>query len=322
MPFSHHSHSGQFCLHAKGTLEEMVQAAIAQGFQTFALTEHMPRDQPEDLYPEEIEASLTPEQLFTTFKDFYHEALRLREQYSSKIHLLIGFESEWIRPSTETLIKNLLQTYEFDLFVGSLHHVGTIPIDFDRPTYERARAAAGGTEEDIFKEYFDTQYRMLSELQPPVVGHFDLIRLYADEPDGDFQRFPEVWTRIERNLEWIAHCGGLLEVNSSALRKGLKEPYPGRHIIQAFQKFDGRLTLSDDSHAVEQVGLNYQRTLEYLDELGVTTLYYLERSTLPMDRDKDRIRTPNVRSVALKDAMGAFAGRSGAKLGIIKADHS
>lgn len=53
MPFSHHSHSGQFCAHAKGTLEEMIQAAIAKGFDTFALTEHMPRDD-EDLYPEEV----------------------------------------------------------------------------------------------------------------------------------------------------------------------------------------------------------------------------------------------------------------------------
>lgn len=56
MPFSHHSHSGQFCAHAKGTLEEMVQAAIAKGFHTFALTEHIPRGDG-DLYPEEVRTS-------------------------------------------------------------------------------------------------------------------------------------------------------------------------------------------------------------------------------------------------------------------------
>jgi histidinol-phosphatase (PHP family) len=54
MPFSHHSHSGQFCPgHAKNTLEEMVQTAIALKMQSFALTEHMPRDQ-RDFYPEEV----------------------------------------------------------------------------------------------------------------------------------------------------------------------------------------------------------------------------------------------------------------------------
>lgn len=55
MPFSHHSHSGQFCLHAENTLEEVVQTAVSKQMDLYALTEHMPRDN-EDLYPEEVMA--------------------------------------------------------------------------------------------------------------------------------------------------------------------------------------------------------------------------------------------------------------------------
>ena len=54
MPFSHHSHSGQFCLHAKDKLEEIVKEAISKGMETLVLTEHMPRDQEGDIYPEEV----------------------------------------------------------------------------------------------------------------------------------------------------------------------------------------------------------------------------------------------------------------------------
>lgn len=54
MPFSHHSHSGQFCRHAKGTLEEVVLEAIRQGFQTYGLSEHVPRYRLDHLYPEEV----------------------------------------------------------------------------------------------------------------------------------------------------------------------------------------------------------------------------------------------------------------------------
>ena len=54
MPFSHHSHSGQFCKHAKGTLEQVVLEAIQRKFKVFALTEHVPRYRLEDLYPEEV----------------------------------------------------------------------------------------------------------------------------------------------------------------------------------------------------------------------------------------------------------------------------
>lgn len=54
MPFSHHSHSGQFCPgHAKNSLEEVIQTAIAKKMQVFCLTEHMPRGR-EDFYPEEV----------------------------------------------------------------------------------------------------------------------------------------------------------------------------------------------------------------------------------------------------------------------------
>lgn len=54
MPFSHHSHSGQFCHHAKDTLEEVVKTAISKGMQTLVMTEHMPRDASLDSYPEEV----------------------------------------------------------------------------------------------------------------------------------------------------------------------------------------------------------------------------------------------------------------------------
>jgi histidinol-phosphatase (PHP family) len=55
MSISMHSHSGQFCPgHAKDNLEEVIQTAISKGMTTFGLTEHMPRDDPKDLYPEEV----------------------------------------------------------------------------------------------------------------------------------------------------------------------------------------------------------------------------------------------------------------------------
>lgn len=60
MTISHHSHSGQFCRHAKGTLEEVVQKAIRQGFSTFGLSEHVPRYDKEHFYPEEVRLAPLP----------------------------------------------------------------------------------------------------------------------------------------------------------------------------------------------------------------------------------------------------------------------
>lgn len=140
--------------------------------------------------------------------------------------LPIGFETEWIRPRTLELVKNLQKKYQFDMFVGSVHHVHTIPIDFDKPMYESARTLSGGSDERLFEDYFDSQYEMLQALKPPVVGHFDLIRLFSKDPNGSFQGWDGVWSRITRNLQFVADYKGLLELNSSALRKGMAEPYP------------------------------------------------------------------------------------------------
>jgi histidinol-phosphatase (PHP family) len=41
-------------MHAKDKLEDVVQAAVRRRMQVLAMTEHMPRDQQQDLYPEEV----------------------------------------------------------------------------------------------------------------------------------------------------------------------------------------------------------------------------------------------------------------------------
>lgn len=160
------------------------------------------------------------------------EATRLRQIYASRIKILVGFECEWIRQSDLSFIKSLAADPAIDLFLGSVHHVHEIPIDFDRPMYEKAREESGGTDEKLFEDYFDSQYDMLHDLRPPVVAHFDLIRLYSDNKNTDLKSMPGVWKKVVRNLDYCARQGLMIEVNSSALRKGLREPYPGRSVCE------------------------------------------------------------------------------------------
>lgn len=232
MPFSHHSHSGQFCPeHARNSLEQMVQTAIAKKMRMFACTEHMPRHE-QDFYPGEFELGLTLERHFENQAEYFHEANRLREKYQNQIQILIGFESEWIRPESLELIGRSLHSHNFDFFVGSVHHVHGIPIDFDHASYLRARELSGGSDEELFADYFDSQFEMLRAVRPPVVGHFDLIRLLSDNPNSPMESIRTVWPKILRNLDAIVSYGGLLELNFSSLRKGLTDPYPQSSICK------------------------------------------------------------------------------------------
>src|SRR5690606_3216341 len=117
------------------------------------------------------------------------EALRLREKHASRIHILIAFEAEFIRPSYAAHVLSLASAPTIDYFIGSLHHTLSIPIDFDAPTYARARDACGGTEEALYEKYYDEQWEMLKALKPRVVGHFDLIRLYSEDPGRDVREW-------------------------------------------------------------------------------------------------------------------------------------
>jgi histidinol-phosphatase (PHP family) len=248
------------------------------------------RREKEDFYPEEQDAFYTEEGLAEMSDKFIAEALRLRKVYSGKIRIPIGFESEWIRPTTLGLIRELSAKHEFDFFLGSLHHVHTIPIDFDKPTYLRARTRAGGTDEALFKDYFDSQFEMLQALQPPVVGHFDLIRLLSEEPDDEFKSHEAVWEKIRRNLEYIASYGGILELNSSALRKGLAQPHPCKSVCKTFLSLGGRFTMSDDSHSIDQIGTNYPRLLEFVKETGIQELHYATEAPQNLDRQANTWR--------------------------------
>lgn len=220
--------------------------------------------------------------LFPRHEAYLQEARRLQLKYAPQIHILIGFEGEFLRPAYASLVTNLAAHPSVDYFVGSLHHVNAVPIDYDTSYYAKAITSAGGTEEAAYARYYDQQHAMLTSLHPRVVGHFDLIRLLSSSPSRDIRaEWPAVWEKIVRNLAVVASYGGWLECNSSALRKGLAEPYPSGQIAAEWIRLGGRFTLSDDSHGVAQVGTNYGRALDFLSGLGVTSLWTLRRDPHP-----------------------------------------
>ena len=180
----------------------------------------------------QIRLSHTAATLATQFDDYFREAQRLQKAFASAINLLIGVEIDWIRPSSLGEIQGLLGKYPFNLFIGSVHHVHTIPIDYDKSMYLKARQKSGGTDEKLAADYFDLQYDMLKALKPPVVGHFDLIRLLSDDPETSFVQWTDVWQKILRNLDFVAEYGGVVELNSAGLRKGMREPYPKAEICK------------------------------------------------------------------------------------------
>src|SRR5687767_6717059 len=119
----HGGHSGQFCLHAKNNLEEVIEAYIAQGFSWVGITEHMPPMTDSHRYPDEAEHGITSDVLQEQFLRYFTECRALQQKYAGQIKIFTAFETETY-PGSVSYIHNLILTTHPDYIVGSVHHVG------------------------------------------------------------------------------------------------------------------------------------------------------------------------------------------------------
>lgn len=263
----HGGHSGQFCHHARDTLEDIIRAYIDQDFTWVGITEHMAPISNAFRYPDETADDLSAQFLLDRFRTYFNTCRMLRDKYRKKIEIFIAFETETYAGSTE-FVKKLAAELRPDYLVGSVHHVGEHCIDYDEATFRKALAAAGGMEA-LYISYFDAQYGMLRDLRPAVVGHFDLIRKF--DPDYLHTLASEkVWKRVERNLGFIADNELILDLNLRGFDK-TQEQYPCQPVLEAAIDLDIAVVPGDDSHSVDSVGRHFERGIAVLKSLGGST---------------------------------------------------
>ncbi|KDN35215.1 histidinol phosphate phosphatase H [Tilletiaria anomala UBC 951] len=220
-----------------------------------------------------------------------------------------------------------------DYLVGSLHHVRGVPIDFDLSTFTSAlrlfevdnRQSAQYNEEErkerahalLILEYLDRQLELMQRLRPEIIGHFDLFRLYYPQfpvrPDTSTPRphldalLADVWKRIERNVRYACAYGALFEANSASLRKGWDTAYPGHDVLQYIVQMGGRVCLSDDSHGISYIALNYLRMRDYLERANVDEIWYLEKDEIHVLEWAKQAKT--FHNAPLRFARGTIAKR-------------
>lgn len=272
--FSYHGgHSGQFCDHANSTLVEVIETAIDRGFTHYGLSEHCPRYRQQDLYPGE--EKLGVDGLARQFEAYVEQAFKLREVYADRIELLIGFETEKMPPDTWLdQMSAIRKAHPFDYIVGSVHDLDGCWIDYSAQATEALKTELGGIEA-LQIAYFRSATDMVQRLRPDVVAHLDLIRKY--EPAG-FEFSTPVLREIDLLLEAIKAYGGILDVNCAAFRNGYGPVYPLPDILKRARYMGIRVTLGDDSHGVETVGVGLAQSVATIGAAGFDSIAYLTRA--------------------------------------------
>ena len=266
----HGGHSAQFCNHAENTLEEIIQAYVHKGFAWVGITEHMPPSDDRFLYPDEKTAGLDSRNLQNRFSRYIDSCRSLQKKYQEQIELFVGFETEAYSGSLDH-IEALRKKYSPDYIVGSVHHVNDICFDFSPNLYRNAINNVGSID-SFYLHYFDLQYRMIDRLNPEVVGHFDLVRIYDNDYPERLKK-PQIYERIDRNLKLIADLNLILDLNIRSYHKGATEPYPSRLIVERAIELGIAIVPGDDSHSVDTVGRHMDRGCAWFKKLGGSTLW-------------------------------------------------
>ena len=90
-------------------------------------------------------------------------------------------------------------------------------------------------------------------------------------PEGDLRRYYEL------AMDGIAESGIAVELSTAGLRKRAHELYPAPAFLEMALQAGAPVALSSDAHRPEEVGADYDRALDLLEQLGVRELCVFDR---------------------------------------------
>lgn len=257
----HTMHSGD----SKTPMEEMILQGISQRLTTICFTEHNDFDFPI--------TELDPKGKFECNADLYFkEFSEYKKKYADKIQLLLGIELG-LQPSVIEQNKLYLNAYDFDFIIGSSHLCNGR--DPSRPDFY-----IGRSEEDAYWEYFDSvleNIRTFSDFD--VYGHLDYVVRYGPNSDTkySYEKYQDILDRI---LSLLIEKGKGIEINTSGLKRGMRDLHPCKDIIKRYKSLGGEIiTVGSDAHISKNIAAHFGRAENVLKDCGFKYYTVFEHRT-------------------------------------------
>lgn len=227
--------------------ENVLERAISLGMKEIYITDHFDIDYPGDGF------RFDPESYFETLN-------RLKDSYKDRIKLHIGVEVS-MNENIKEQVAELLEKYPWEYSIGSTHIVnGKDPylrelFDMDDRAYYRScfEASLSGIRSC---GGFDT------------FGHLDYAVRYGYTKDASYD-YEDSADVLDEILKELIRRDIALEINTAALRKGLKYVHPYPEVLRRYKEFGGKkLAMGSDAHRAEDIGYMFDETLKYLQKFG------------------------------------------------------
>lgn len=225
----------------KNTPEEMILEAIRLGLETVGISDHSSGDP----------CGMTLEQS----ADYRAEIAALKEKYAGQIRVLCGLERDFLTDDFN----------EYDYTIGSVHWLPMpdghrVSIDW---TPEKLREGAekyfGGDFYALAEAFYAAEARVVEVTKCDIIGHFDLISKFIEvDPAFDVKhsRYVKAW---QQAADELLKTGKSFEMNTGAMSRGYRtEPYPAKDIRDYIRAHGGKLIMSSDAHAKENITYGFK----------------------------------------------------------------
>jgi histidinol-phosphatase (PHP family) len=260
MKFDLHTHHER-CGHAIGTIRDYVEAGIRNGLSVIGISDHSPyfassqdREQPGIAMAK------------SEFARYIEEVLKLKQEYSGRIDVLLGVESDFFPEHTE-LYRKMYDLYPFDYIIGSVHLSGGTSI-FNRTRFKGLTDRQLVEQKDIYYDLIEQSARS-GIFQ--ILGHIDAMRAY-------FVPFSAVPTdSVDRTLKIIGEQDIAIEINTSGKTKACGGWYPVDAVLERALYYGVSVTFGSDAHVPERVGDEWEDVSKRLKEIGFKEWVYFKQ---------------------------------------------
>ncbi len=235
-----HLHT-RFCNHARGEMEEFVEAAINCGLRQITFLEHLEVD---------IDYDHRTWLRAIDFQTYFHKGNQLKTKYTNRIEIRLGIEVGLNLQAIEKIKQSLTQ-YPWETIGLSYHffrHNGRHYNMVSRRQENLTALTAAGIDR-VIDDYFTGLIQGVQDLPCTMVCHLDAVLRHL--PDLRFNE--NHWQLIDTLLKLMQRKGTALEINTSGFANR-NEPYPNKRITRRARELGIQLIAGSDAHRPDQVG--------------------------------------------------------------------
>ena len=265
-----HTHNS-LCKHAVGTIEDYIKKAIELGLNVIGISDHFPYEYLSSEIPSLKDIPYESYAMPTNDLESYILQLdNLKEKYVNQIHVRTAFEIDFFKHQ-DHLLNKYLKNYvnKLDYILGSVHVLfGKAGVfAFDDGRFLNKYKEYDGNDE-IYIEYYDSLQVMIKSttFSLDIVTHFDLPKKFNKKVEDE----DKVMEKVIETLELVKKHDLTVEINTSGLRKKVKEQYPHIDIIKHIYDLGIPILLGSDAHKPEEVSFEFKRITKMLKDIGFT----------------------------------------------------